>query len=218
MFTLRFYAEIDDMKRNNAIQCLIDNGIDAAEAETVLQVLGYNLLDQELFPEEMACKGVCDICGKEADVIQQPSSMCPRTFSYCEDCMKAKAEPYEVMVSYIGASGRWPEDIKPTYQKKVRDILSYLGKTEEQFSADVQLLREELEHSMESADNLFRSIGYEFSGEVQVGSRYDKHGSSIIVGDKEVLKGCYPHGFTRIPFTAEEIPAIHRKLMERKHK
>lgn len=33
----------------DAIQCLIDNGIDPDEAETVLQALGYILLDAELF-------------------------------------------------------------------------------------------------------------------------------------------------------------------------
>lgn len=34
-----------------AEQCLIDNGIEADEAETVLQALGYILLDEELYPE-----------------------------------------------------------------------------------------------------------------------------------------------------------------------
>ena len=37
---------------NEAIQCLIDNGIEEDEAEIVLQALGYILLDAELFPEE----------------------------------------------------------------------------------------------------------------------------------------------------------------------
>lgn len=35
-----------------AEQVLIDNGIDADEAETVLQAIGYTLLDEELYPEE----------------------------------------------------------------------------------------------------------------------------------------------------------------------
>lgn len=34
-----------------AKQCLVDNGIDVDEAETVLQALGYILLDSELYPE-----------------------------------------------------------------------------------------------------------------------------------------------------------------------
>jgi hypothetical protein len=32
-----------------AEKCLIDNGIDADEAETVLQAIGYILLDAELY-------------------------------------------------------------------------------------------------------------------------------------------------------------------------
>ncbi len=38
---------------NAAMQCLIDNGIEQDEAATVLQALGYILLDVELFPEEV---------------------------------------------------------------------------------------------------------------------------------------------------------------------
>lgn len=38
-------------KIDKAIQCLIDNGIEADEAETVLQAIGYILIDEELFPE-----------------------------------------------------------------------------------------------------------------------------------------------------------------------
>ena len=34
-----------------AENCLIDNGIEADEAQTVLQALGYILIDEELYPE-----------------------------------------------------------------------------------------------------------------------------------------------------------------------
>lgn len=34
-----------------AEQILIDNGIDPEEAETVLQAIGYALLDTELYPD-----------------------------------------------------------------------------------------------------------------------------------------------------------------------
>lgn len=40
----------DKIKR--AIKCLVDNGIEKDKAETVLQALGYILLDEELFPKE----------------------------------------------------------------------------------------------------------------------------------------------------------------------
>lgn len=38
---------------SKAEQCLIDNGIDSDEACTVLQALGYILLDEELYPEDV---------------------------------------------------------------------------------------------------------------------------------------------------------------------
>jgi hypothetical protein len=43
--------EIAPAQVNAAMQCLIDNGIEADEASVVLQALGYILIDTELFPE-----------------------------------------------------------------------------------------------------------------------------------------------------------------------
>lgn len=54
-------ANIDESKLKKAEQCLIDNGIEPDEAETVLQALGYILLDKELYPtskEDKSCKKV----------------------------------------------------------------------------------------------------------------------------------------------------------------
>ena len=52
MRKINLYAtEITETQVNNAIQCLIDNGIDKDEACVILQALGYILLDEELFPE-----------------------------------------------------------------------------------------------------------------------------------------------------------------------
>lgn len=44
--------EITDDQIKKAKQCLMDNGMDESDALTVLQALGYILLDVELFPEE----------------------------------------------------------------------------------------------------------------------------------------------------------------------
>lgn len=41
-------ADID-----NALKVLCDNGIDEDEAATVLQAIGYTLIDTELFPESV---------------------------------------------------------------------------------------------------------------------------------------------------------------------
>lgn len=42
---------IDHYDISNAEQVLIDNGIDPDEAKTVLQAIGYALLNEELYPE-----------------------------------------------------------------------------------------------------------------------------------------------------------------------
>lgn len=43
---------IDKETIKKAEQVLIDNGIEPDEADTVLQAIGYVLLDEELYPEE----------------------------------------------------------------------------------------------------------------------------------------------------------------------
>lgn len=43
---------ITEEKIRKAERCLIDNGIDEDEADTVLQALGYILLDTELYGED----------------------------------------------------------------------------------------------------------------------------------------------------------------------
>ena len=42
---------IENSKIKAAEKCLIDNGIEADEASTVLQAIGYILLDMELYPD-----------------------------------------------------------------------------------------------------------------------------------------------------------------------
>ena len=43
--------EITKEEIERTLEVLIDNGIEKEEAETVLQAIGYTLLDAELFPE-----------------------------------------------------------------------------------------------------------------------------------------------------------------------
>ena len=46
-------------------QCLVDNGIEADEASTVLQAIGYILLDTELYNDDDGePKEQIDLCGK----------------------------------------------------------------------------------------------------------------------------------------------------------
>ena len=46
-------TEISRDSIEKAMQCLADNGIEEDETDTVLQAIGYILLDIELFPEEV---------------------------------------------------------------------------------------------------------------------------------------------------------------------
>ena len=44
--------EIDELAIESCVQILIDNGIAVDEADSVLQAIGYALIDTELYPEE----------------------------------------------------------------------------------------------------------------------------------------------------------------------
>ena len=58
---MNIVVNIDETKLKKAAQCLIDNGIEPDEAETVLQAIGYILLDKEFYPadkEGEACVNV----------------------------------------------------------------------------------------------------------------------------------------------------------------
>lgn len=50
--TIDFRSNISKEDIINAEQVLIDNGIEPDEADTVLQAIGYTLLDLELYDEE----------------------------------------------------------------------------------------------------------------------------------------------------------------------
>lgn len=51
---LSIKKEISEANIGRALEVLIDNGVDADEAPTVLQAIGYTLLDAELFPVDTA--------------------------------------------------------------------------------------------------------------------------------------------------------------------
>ena len=50
-FNALIKSSVDELKLKKAEQILIDNGIEADEAQDVLQAIGYALLDTELYPE-----------------------------------------------------------------------------------------------------------------------------------------------------------------------
>lgn len=52
MIPIGVIATITDIDIKRAEQILIDNGIEPDEAPTVLQAIGYALLDEELYPRK----------------------------------------------------------------------------------------------------------------------------------------------------------------------
>lgn len=100
----------------------------------------------------------CAVCGKS--VTEDSSFVCASsfggtTFRFCRDCFHKGVEPYGNMVSYISCAGRFPDDINETFQKRVRDNLSKLGISEEQFIKDVDdciAQWDDLESSEEPSD------------------------------------------------------------------
>ena len=87
---------------------------------------------------EIAHKGTCDVCGKQADDAVCASSCGPISLAYCRSCLEAGLEPYGIMFAYISGAGHWPDDINPAYQELVRKNLAFHGKTEEEFAAGVE--------------------------------------------------------------------------------
>ena len=92
--------------------------------------------------------GICDVCGKKAEVVVCASTMGPISFAYCADCLNKQLEPYWAMVSYIAGAGNFPEDISEDYQKLCRHILKELKIKEEQFIKDVNDTRQAMFESL----------------------------------------------------------------------
>lgn len=88
--------------------------------------------------EKHASLGICDVCGKETDVIVCASAFGPISYAYCKDCFNNYLEPYDGMVAYISCAGLFPDDINEEYQNLCRHILKGLGISEEKFIEDVK--------------------------------------------------------------------------------
>lgn len=68
---------------------------------------------------------------------------------------------------------------------------------------------------MKTANELFKELGYDFSGDVPAGARYDSNErKTIIVGKQGVSKGVFPGGFNRWDFSHDEIRAVAKLLDE----
>lgn len=82
--------------------------------------------------------GRCDVCGREGHVFVACSACGAETHTYCLECLHSGAEPWSALVSYISIAGFYPDDINENYRDIVRATCARLGRTEEEFAADVK--------------------------------------------------------------------------------
>lgn len=87
--------------------------------------------------DHCAHTGRCDVCGASGSVYLRCSSMGPCTFSHCKRCIHSGAEPYWFTVSTVAINGLWPDDVSEHARHRIRGILRYLNRPEDDFKRDV---------------------------------------------------------------------------------
>jgi hypothetical protein len=78
----------------------------------------------------------CEVCKKEQAVGVCCVPGVPYSAAYCKTCLDANAHPYFIVVANTACIGGL-EHSAPWWQDIVRDTLVHLGKTPEEFKADV---------------------------------------------------------------------------------
>ena len=91
----------------------------------------------------------CEVCGSPDVVGVASCGFGPISTAYCANCADKGLAPYRIMVAYISCAGEYPDDINEYYVNEVRRILKELGRTEEEFTADVHKANVEMYAEME---------------------------------------------------------------------
>jgi hypothetical protein len=102
---------------------------------------------------EYCHKGVCEVCGKETEVVVVASTMGAMINAICEECLNKQLEPYGNMVAYISLAGNYPKDFDDKYIERIRYMLGELGKTEEEFIHEIEESDREYREWCESQSN-----------------------------------------------------------------
>lgn len=85
----------------------------------------------------------CAVCGKPADAVAC-SSLEAMSFAYCHDCLENGLEPYGHVVVYVGCNcGKFPDDVPEEFQRRIRRMLPFWGKTEAEFIQAVNQIAED---------------------------------------------------------------------------
>lgn len=79
----------------------------------------------------------CEVCGKETKNFVVPGTFGSYSFSACAECIKEGYEPYK-WITYGGGFGkiatkRYPSFVSTMQVDKIRRILKFYGKSEEEY-------------------------------------------------------------------------------------
>lgn len=96
----------------------------------------------------------CDVCNTSENIIGVfASSLAPMSFAYCKSCAESSAEPYGVLVATLSVCLFSSADYEPQVRDSIKSIvdssLHIVGKTKEQFFADLDVAIKEYEASFE---------------------------------------------------------------------
>ena len=88
----------------------------------------------------------CAVCGKPADAVAC-SSLEAMSFAYCYDCIENDLEPYGHVVVHVGCNcGKFPDDAPEKFQREIRRMLPFWGKTEEEFARAVNQIADDRQY------------------------------------------------------------------------
>jgi hypothetical protein len=86
----------------------------------------------------------CDVCGVNPQIGVAAIPGVPMSVAYCEECLRANAHPYGIMVINTAMISGGLEEAAEWWREMVDDTLRHLGKTRAQFDLDVELERREM--------------------------------------------------------------------------
>lgn len=96
----------------------------------------------------------CDVCNASDNIVGVfASSLAPMSFAYCKSCAESSAEPYGVLVATLSvslfSSADYDSQVRDSVKFIVDSSLNIVGKTKEQFFADLDAAIKEYEASFE---------------------------------------------------------------------
>ena len=93
-------------------------------------------IDQELL-NKLYGEIKCEVCGNEPMKGVASIPFIPMSVAYGAQCLAANAHPWWALVANQACIGDELETTHPEWQRMVHDTCAHLGKTIEQFKADV---------------------------------------------------------------------------------